>query len=235
MRRLWHRAARSLSNKTTGSTIMVMKKLLAILLVTGAAFAAAPFAVARADQPTSPAEAQKFIDDIGTRAIRVLSDSKLSLVERQAQVRELLRVGLDLEKIGRFALGRSWQSATDAQRADYIKLFDSYVVNTYSRRLSAYSGESFKVVGAQPIADTDALVNTQIERPGNQPLNTAWRVREEGGQMKIVDVIVEGVSMVLTQRQEFASVVQNKGLNGLLADLKSQNEQSAAIDSAPAK
>jgi phospholipid transport system substrate-binding protein len=218
-----------------GSTIMAMRKLLAILLLTGTAFASAPFEVARADQPTPPAEAEKFIQDIGTRAIGVLSDTKLTLVERQAQVRDLLRVGLDLPKIGRFALGRSWQSASEAQRADYIKLFDAYVVNTYSRRLSAYSGESFKVIGSQPIADTDALVNTQIERPGNQPLNTAWRVREEGGQLKIVDVIVEGVSMVLTQRQEFASVVQNKGLDGLLADLKSQNEQSAAIDAAPAK
>ncbi len=212
---------------------MGARKYLTIFLVAGVALSTA--ALAFADEPTPPADAAKFIDDIGSRAIAVLSDANMSLPERQAKVRDLLREGLDLPKIGRFALGRAWQSATDAQRDEYIKLFDAYVVNTYAGRLSAYSGEAFKVLGAEPIAGTDAVVHTEIVRPNNQPLSTAWRVRKEGDQMKVVDVIVEGVSMVLTQRQEFASVIQNQGLDGLLASLRSQNQQSAATATAPQK
>ncbi|HUC62849.1 MAG TPA: ABC transporter substrate-binding protein [Alphaproteobacteria bacterium] len=214
---------------------MAIRKLLAIFLLTGAALATSVPDAARADQPTSPAAAQKFIDDIGTHAIKVLGDAKTPLAQRQAEVRDLLHEGLDLDKIGRFALGRWWNTASETQRAQYLKLFDAYVVNTYSRRLSAYSGESFKVLNAQPIAGTDAVVNTQILRPGNEPLNTAWRVRDEDGHMKIIDVIVEGVSMVLTQRQEFASVLQNKGFDALLASLRAQDDEAKAAAAPDAK
>lgn len=213
--------------------MMALRKLLA-----GLATAAALVSSAAAYAATSPEAALRFIQDIGTRTIKVLGDPARSQTERVDKVHDLLDEGLDLDAIGRFALGRAWQTASPAQRAEYAKLFRDYVLNAYARRLTIYSGETLKVTGAQPIADTDALVLTVIERPNGQPANVGWRVREEGSRYKVVDVIVEGVSMAVTQRQEFASVVANKGFDGLLDALRSQLQQFAAgagPDSPPAQ
>lgn len=182
---------------------------------------------AQASDSTSPERAARFIDGIGSRAIKALADPSSAQADKEAKVRALLSEGLDLTTIGRFALGRSWQVVTNAQRDEYSKLFHEYVLNTYSRRLAAYSGETFKVMGAQPIADTDAIVMTTIERLNGPPVSAGWRVRAEDAGYKVVDVVVEGVSMALTQRQEFASVVQNKGFDGLLDSLRSLNRQFA--------
>lgn len=209
-----------------------MMRLLRLFMLCALTLAVFPAIAARstaaADETTPPDRAARFIDDIGSRAIRALADQSISPAERKAKVRALLSEGLDLPRIGRFVLGRFWQTASATQRDEYMKLFRDYVLNTYARRLSAYSGEILKVTGAQPIAGTDAIVHTVIERPGDQPLNTGWRVRAEGGTLKIVDVVVEGVSMVLTQRQEFASVIQSKGLEGLLDSLRTFNRQSTS-------
>ncbi|HYB10511.1 MAG TPA: ABC transporter substrate-binding protein [Alphaproteobacteria bacterium] len=185
-----------------------------------------PCAASAADV-TSPERAERFIDDIGSRTMKTLTDTSLSQAEKEKRVRALLSEGLDLVTIGRFALGRTWQTATDAQRAEYSKLFAVYVLNTYARRLAAYSGETFKITGAQPMADTDALVTSVIGRPNGEPVDTGWRVRSGDRGYKIIDVLIEGVSMALTQRQEFAAVVQNKGLDGLLESLRAQNRQFA--------
>jgi phospholipid transport system substrate-binding protein len=177
---------------------------------------------------TSPEGAARFIGDIGNRAIAVIASEAVGSAEREAKVRALLAEGLDLDTIGRFVLGRSWQSASPAQRSEYMSLFRDYVLTTYTRRLGAYSGERFKVTGAEPIAGTDALVLTVIERPNAPPSPVNWRVRAADGKFKVIDVMVEGVSMALTQRQEFAAVLQNKGFDGLLAALRGQLQQLAA-------
>jgi phospholipid transport system substrate-binding protein len=185
-----------------------------------------PCTVSAADV-TSPERAERFIDDIGSRTMHTLTDPALGQAEKEKRVRALLKEGLDLTTIGRFALGRTWQTANDAQRAEYSKLFAVYVLNTYARRLAAYSGETFKITGAQSIADTDAIVMSVIGRPNGQPVDTAWRVRAEDQGYKVIDVLIEGVSMALTQRQEFSAVVQNKGIDGLLDSLRAQNQQFA--------
>lgn len=182
-------------------------------------------APARADDATSPEKAALFIEDIGTRAINVLANADASQSNREARVRALLAEGLDLPRIGRFVLGRFGQIASSAQLEDYEALVRDYIIYAYARRLVAYSGETFKVVGAQPIADTDAIVLSLIQRPNGEPTNVGWRVRAEPGGYKVIDVVVEGISMVVTQRQEFASVAQKGGVDGLIAALRDQNRQ----------
>jgi len=182
---------------------------------------------ASAAEVTSPERATRFIDDLGSRAIGALADPTATQSDKQDKVRALLIEGLDLPTIGRFALGRAWQAATEPQRSEYTALFREYVLNTYARRLAMYSGETFKIVGAQPIADTDALVMSLIERPNGAPVDAGWRVRAGERGYRGVGVMIEGVSLALTQRQEFAAVIQNKGFDGLLDSLRTLNRQFA--------
>lgn len=170
---------------------------------------------------TSPEQAAKFVSTLGQRAVTLLSNySEEGASKHQAEFKDMVRSGFDLELIGRFALGGAWRTATPAQQKEYQTLFASWVLDSYARRLGAYKGERFSIITSRPFADQDALVETEITRPNGEPIKAGWRVREINSSMKIIDVVVEGVSMALTQRQEFASVIQHQGLDGLIRDLR---------------
>jgi phospholipid transport system substrate-binding protein len=144
----------------------------------------------------------------------------------------LLRKGFNLEYIGRFVLGTTWRRATPEQRTDYLDLFGEFVVKTYAKRLGGYSGEALTVLKTTVVGKKrDVIVYTRIDRPSGPPLKATWRVRKFDDQDKIIDVTVEGVSMAVTQRQEFASVTRRSGLEGLLQILRARTERLPAARS----
>ena len=179
---------------------------------------------ARADNP------EEFIANLGDRALQVLVVGSQGPSERNTAFRGILDEGFDLPLIGQYALGRYWRRATPEQRGEYVKLFEDFIIVTYAARLGEYSGETLRVVSSRP-DDQDTIVTSEIMLEGRPSIRVDWRVRNgdsDGSESKIIDVIVEGISMLLTQRDEFASVIQRSGGNveGLLARLreKSSNE-----------
>ncbi|MBH62229.1 MAG: toluene tolerance protein [Alphaproteobacteria bacterium] len=181
-----------------------------------------------ASAATSPQGAAQFIQWLGDQAISTLGSTNSSLEQREASVRELMRQGFALQFIGRFVLGRHWRKVTPDQRAQYQQLFASYILQTYSSHLGGYSGESLSIKGAKPAGSKDAIVQTRIVRPSAPPIDADWRVRAQGNQYMIIDVAVEGVSMAVTQRSEFASVIKNHGFDGLLAALRARTDKMPA-------
>jgi phospholipid transport system substrate-binding protein len=169
---------------------------------------------------TVPEEASKFLDTLASHALNVLRSSELSLEAREAKVRGLLAKNFDLPRIGRFVLGKSWRGASDEQKREYQHLFGQFLTQLYAKRLGGYSGEAFKIVKANTYGKRDALVLTEITRPNGPPLKAGWRVRNSTGGLKILDVMVEGVSMAATQRSEFGSVIKSRGVDGLLEMLR---------------
>jgi phospholipid transport system substrate-binding protein len=191
---------------------MMRRTLLAGALVLSAA------ALAPASAAPDPAA---FIRDLGNQALAVLGPNT-SPGQRQARFRALFRDDFDLPSIARFVLGRYWRLATPAQKTEFLSLFENYVVLAYSSRLSQYSGETLRVVGSREEAD-GAVVSTEIVQPGGAPpVKVEWRLLRDDSRYKIYDVVVEGVSMAITQRSEFASVIQRHGgqVQGLLATLR---------------
>jgi phospholipid transport system substrate-binding protein len=192
---------------------------LSVLLIL-AALAAPIQARAAASDPAG------FISDLGERAINVLTSTK-SEPERETAFRKLFDEGFDVPGIARFVLGPYWRTATDAQRDEFTKLFEAYIIHAYVVRFSAYSGQQLKVTGSRPEGD-NALVNSQITGINNSPpVKVDWRVAKLDTGYKITDVIVEGVSMAVTERQEFASVIQRGGgqLEALLKALRERSGQ----------
>jgi phospholipid transport system substrate-binding protein len=96
-------------------------------------------------------------------------------------------------------------------------------------RLNTYSGETFEITGSKPIDDRDTVVNTRIVRPAADaaPIAVDWRVRDNDGRLSIIDIVAEGVSMVVTQRSEVGSVVSQKGMDGLIATMKQRLQRPA--------
>jgi len=183
-------------------------------------------ALAPAIPGAAAADPAAMISNLGSQALQVLGKDATQS-QRVARFRDLLREDFDVPGIARFVLGRYWNTATEEQRAEFTKLFEDYIAVAYATRLAEYTGETFKVIGSRPEAD-GAIVSSQILRPaGAAPVKVDWRVT---GRNKISDVSVDGISMAVTQRSEFASVIQHNGgqVQGLIAMLRDKTMGAAS-------
>lgn len=179
---------------------------------------AAPAAFARSEVDTTAAlnaeqgqnNAQSFIQNLGDRAIGILANKAAKPEDRDQTFRDLMHQSFDLPTIARFVIGRNaWNGASQAEKDEYLALFEKLVIHIYSDRFAMYSGEVFKVVSEHAEGDRDTIVTSHVQRPDStQPIVVDWRVRNFEGRMAIIDVIVEGISMSVTQRQEYSSVLQ---------------------------
>lgn len=161
-----------------------------------------------------------FVKQLGDRTIEVLTNESYSDEDRMKHYRELLRDGFAVNTIARFALGRHWRSATPELREEYLALFQDFVLDIYSKRLDAFSGESFTILESIAIDGSDTIVSTEISGGDGPPIRVDYRVRSQNDALQIVDVLVEGISLIVTQRSEFASIINRDGLEGLMDKLR---------------
>jgi len=177
----------------------------------------------------NPADAVAFMNRLWDRALEVLNN-KTDAALRQERFRQLFQADFDCPGIARFVLGRYWRDASEEEKQEFVRLFQEYVVFVYTARLSNFGGQAFKVRGSRSDGD-GVIVSTDVISPGStSPLRIDWRLVSDNGTYKINDVIVEGVSMMVTQRSEFASIVQRNGgqVRGLLAMMREKTASVAA-------
>jgi len=157
--------------------------------------------------------ASNFVDSMANRALGFLGNEEMDNKEKKARFKELLESSFDMDTIGRFSLGRYWRVSTKQQREEYLALFRKMVVAIYSGRFLDYSGERFEIRDSRPDGTRDTIVNSFIVPEHGTEIQVDWRVRYKNGRYQIVDVVVEGVSMSVTHRSEFSSVIQRGGGN----------------------
>ncbi len=192
----------------------------------------APQAMAQQAQARGAAasvpEAGTFISNLAVEAIRQTTDKSITDEERVQRFRELLKIKFDMPQIARFVLGRYWRVASPEERATYSQLFEDYVVQTYASRFHEYSGEAVKVQYATRNPDGDVVVVSNIERNG-PPVRVEWKLQPDDKTFKIVDVVVEGVSMAVTQRDDFAATIQARGgkVAGLIDALRAKTRTAS--------
>ncbi len=158
--------------------------------------------------------ARSFIESVANQAIsEVAGKEDVSTEEAQDSFRVLLKQAFDMETIARFTLGRNWRIASDQEKTAFKNALEDLIVRSYTKRLKDYNGEGFEVTGAQKLSEKDVGVNMLIypDASKKNPVDLVWRVRSVNGKNKIIDLSVEGVSMSITQRTEFASVIQRNG------------------------
>lgn len=167
--------------------------------------------------------AEFFISDLAANGINMLADSNFNDDEREVRFREIVRDGFALESIGKFVVGRYWRKMTIAQKREYIELFSEWLLKSYANRLGGFRGQTLEVVKSVETDSRykDVIVTTRVLREdGSPPIKADWRVRKFGDNFKIIDVAVEGASMVGTQRKEFESVIQKQGVDGFIDTLR---------------
>jgi phospholipid transport system substrate-binding protein len=190
------------------------------------------FAAALPARADDVADAQTFVRNLADKAISQLTSPTMSQGERETAFRKLLHEHFDAPAMGRSALGRYWRIATPGEQAEYMDLFEDLIVATYAARFRDYGGENLDILGASKPAggdDNTVMVQSQISRNVAKPIRLDWRVQQPSSDPKIVDVVIEGVSMIQTQRSEFTSVVVRNGnkVAGLINELRAKTASLA--------
>ena len=183
-------------------------------------------AALNAGPATAGKDADDFIKTVGQQAIDSLTGKDLTDEQRRAGFRAILTRRFELPLIARFTLGRHWRKASEAQRKEYVGLFEDYIVQAYATLFRDYNGESFSVGEGRKINETDVAVKSELSLKDGRKIDVYWRVRSKS-EFKIIDVVIVGVSMVITQREEFSAIINSNGgtLDGLLTALRKKTRK----------
>ena len=153
-----------------------------------------------------------YVMKMTTNAINTLTDKSTSQSEKENLFGELFDKNFDVSSISRFVLGKYWKQASLDQKKEFIKAFRNYVVKTYSSRFSDYAGEQLKLVDFENEKNPKIfLVHTILERQDAPLIKVDWRIGKKKDKFVILDIIIEGISLAVTQRSEFVSVIDQNG------------------------
>lgn len=203
---------------TRRSAVLYLAAVMALILpVVAAPWHNRAQAALSADTP------QGFIEHVSHQAFDLLKNKDLKKEQRIAEFGRLFRENFDVDRIARFALGRYWRTTPAPKRVEYQALFADFIVNTYAARFGVYEGQTIEITGAKDLNAKETMVHSKLILPERDPVRVDWRVRKgKDGRLRIVDVVVEGVSMAITHRSEFAAVIQrDKGsIDGLLQRMR---------------
>lgn len=188
--------------------------------------AAAPLAAFRPALAQGADKAVAFVKQTGDRLVGVVNGPG-SGQQKRDQMARILDDAVDVDGIAKFCLGRFWRQATPQQQAQYVKLFHEVLVTNITSKLGEYQGVGFTMGRSRPQGD-DEVVSTTVTRPNNAPTAVDWVIATMGGKPKIIDVIAEGTSLRLTQRQDYASYLMhnNNNLDALIGAMRNQVGQS---------
>ena len=143
-------------------------------------------------------------------------------------VNELVIPHFDFISMSKWVLGKNWKSANEAQRNEFIEQFKTLLVRTYARALLEYSGQEVKYFPVEQNPKSNlAVVKTELTSEGSQPFPVAYRMHQKNEEWKVVDVAVDGVSLVSTYRGSFASQIKKEGFDSLVQKLSDKNEKLA--------
>ena len=172
----------------------------------------------------------EFVTELGNRAIELLSSKTASEEEQERRFRHILREGFAVRKIGNFVLGRYRRSATKGEVSEFLGLFEDYIVSLYSSAFRSYSGETFvvaRIVKTRSLRDTMVVAHINPDAPDG-PTKVVFQVRRSNDDYKILDVKIQGVSMIVTQRDEFTGFIRNNG-GRVAALIKALRKKTAAL------
>jgi len=181
----------------------------------------------------NPDAAEALVQQLVRRVFRIVVEGDLDQRSAMVTLTSVVEQRTDLTLLGRLILGRHWRRATPEQRAEYDRLFRDYMLRTFVQRLRPYAGAEveaidrrFRIEGSHPVSRRDVVVRSSLTPPSSPPLRVEWRVRQRHGESRVIDLVVESVSLLVAHRSEFAAVLDARGMDGLLAELRSRITQS---------
>ena len=204
-----------------------MRKTALILALLGLSLPAWALTGAPSFAQDTPSDARNFVEKLGERAINELTPEDISDAERVKRMGVLLADAFDMPTIAKFVLGIYWRRTTEDQRAEFLKLYKTVVSHSYAGLFKKYSGETFEVIRQVSVAGGGTIVYGRINRMNGPPVAVELQVVKASDNYKAVDIKFEGVSMPLTHRKAYSSVIRRN--RGNVASLLNVLRKKASI------
>jgi phospholipid transport system substrate-binding protein len=181
----------------------------------------------------SPSDAEAVVSTLAAEVWSTFGRDDLDDQQRIDILATQLVAKTDVDLLSRLVLGRYWQQLDDQQRTRYQTLFGDVVMRTLARRLNQFGKdaqgrfeERFTLLSSAPAGKSDVLVRSTVRPQSGDNLSVDWRLRAGDGGPVIIDVIIEGVSLLVSQRSEFAAVIERSDMEGLLTELQARAEST---------
>ena len=165
-------------------------------------------------------EAEQLVQSTTDNAKKIILDSNIKIADKKKKIEAIAMDVVDVDGLGRFTLGSSRKDLNETQLKKYTELFRVFFAKNISSRLQNYSDQNIKVTGSKKISDNYVLVNSKmVSKKENQEIKIDWRVFNINNKLVIRDLVVEGLSLAKTQREEFGSILASEGFDGLISNL----------------
>ena len=172
-------------------------------------------------------ESLAFVDKVADEAIRTWGIEYPDEASRLGAMNALVHETFAVDFITRAVLGRYWRKLSDAERSEFSELFPRFVVRIYLPHIAKYSRDHLRVLGARARGKRDVVVKSEIRGDeGKEWVETDWRIRSFEGDLRVLDIVVAGVSLILVQRQEFEAVIRKDGFASLVERLRERAEEA---------
>ncbi len=172
-------------------------------------------------------KAENFVKEVTNSGIEDIINANVSQKVKDERFEKLFNSALDLDFIGQFVLGRYWRTATQTQKKDFIAVYRKLNIKTWSARFDEFKGKNFDFVGTTPSNSKNQIfVNSTVNMGEGEPAKVVWRVKQSGDKFKIVDIIIENVSLAITARNEYTAFVKNHNgdIDALIANLQEKTK-----------
>ncbi|HEX3653616.1 MAG TPA: ABC transporter substrate-binding protein [Rhizomicrobium sp.] len=187
--------------------------------------------VALATPANASTAGEAFVQNNVQRGLQILNNASLSKAQQQEQFRGFLLTLTDLRRIALYTLGPARRTASPADQDAFVEAFRNYAFAVYGAEFTKYSGQTLRVTGSIQRAPGDELVRTVLVDPqaraGQEPIEVDFRVYNSGGKFSVVDIVVAGLDLAITEQEDFSSFLAQHGgdLKALIANLRQRTER----------
>lgn len=184
---------------------------------------------ATANAAVDAAKAEEFVQKVTKEGIEEIINANVSQSVKDERFEKLFNNALDLNFIGQFVLGRYWRTATAEQKKEFISAYRELNIKTWSQRFDEFKGKNFIFKGTTPSNSANQVfVNSVVPMDQGEPAKVVWRVKQTGDKFKIVDIIIENVSLAITARNEYTAYIKTApgGIDDLIKDLQNKTKKA---------
>jgi len=174
----------------------------------------------------------QVVRKLSDAVVVVLQDKGLSADQKRTRIRDIVKDYADYETMSRLVLARNWRTLTDEQKKEFVAEFRQHLAVTYGKNVESYHDEKVQIVGQRDEGRGDWTVQTKVIRPsGGADILVDYRLRQQEGEWRVIDLVIEHVSLVANFRSQFQDIMANGGIDRLLRLLREKNASGEPIKS----
>jgi len=204
-----------------------LARITALVLALSFCAAALP---ARAEQATGQAP-KSVVDELTNKTLDILRKKDTSADEKRHQIEQIVYQYVDFKVLSRLVLARNWRKFSKPQQDEFMQEFKQHLSMTYGKNIENYHNEGVEIFGDRQEPGGDWTVQTNIVRGGSEKFRVDYRLREENDEWKVIDIVIEGVSLVANFRSQFQDIVSSGGPEKLLKLLREKNASGESLKS----